>query len=102
MCVCVTAVLSSGCAQSVCVFDLTQLLEKQTQSVHPDVDRCAVTSSGTHMHVDTRTLTGALTHIFPSPPRRRTSCLPAAENPANIQIFPQTDVTQSSRCQVNN
>lgn len=53
VCVCVTAVLSSGCAQTVCVFDRTQLLEKQTQSVHPDVDRCAVTSSGTHMHIDT-------------------------------------------------
>lgn len=64
MCVCVggTAALSSGCAQTVCVLgvDLTQLLESQTQSVHPDVDRCAlydITSSETCMHSSTNTQT---------------------------------------------
>lgn len=64
-CVCgggVTTALSSGCAQTVCVFgaDLIQLLESQTQSVHPDVDRCAVrnvTSTETCTHSSTNTQT---------------------------------------------
>lgn len=65
----VTAALSSGCAQTVCVFgvDLTQLLESQTQSVHPDVDRCAVRnapSSEAHMHEHTNTGVIAM-HILP-------------------------------------
>ena len=77
MCVCVcgrgvTAALSSGCAQTVCVFDvdLTQLLQSQTQSVHPDVDRCAVynlPSSTAHTHTVTNT-GGITTHILPAPP----------------------------------
>lgn len=62
VCVCVwrgAGTLSSGCTQTVCVFDvdLIQLLESQTQSVHPDVDRCAEynpTSSETHTHTHTQ------------------------------------------------
>lgn len=66
VCVCRgSGAVSSGCTQTVCVFDvdLIQLLESQTQSVHPDVDRCAEyypTSSETHTYAG-----GIVTHILP-------------------------------------
>lgn len=76
--------VSSGCAQTVCVFDvdLTQLLESQTQSVHPDADRCAVhslTSSETHVHNDTHTYT----HSGDSNPHP--SCRPIRNSPPGFR-----------------
>lgn len=76
--------VSSGCAQTVCVFDvdLTQLLESQTQSVHPDADRCAVhslTSSETHVHDDTHTYT----HSGDSNPHP--SCRPIRNSPPGFR-----------------
>lgn len=110
VCVCgggVTTALSSGCAQTVCVFgaDLIQLLESQTQSVHPDVDRCAarnMTSTETCMHSTTNTQTkGRQWHISFLYPLWRQSWLAGMKYSTNTTAFPKTNLGPRWRCYVH-
>lgn len=75
----VTAALSSSCSQTMCVFgvDLDDLLENQTQSVHPDVGRCVLRSFFWNLYAHSHKYTpggSSNTHILLYPLQRWSSC----------------------------